>query len=268
MKTYIKKYDWWDTNVTNEIYLNTHRKDWWRACNIVGELIKDAKSLIDVGGGDAHTLWQVLSVAKGKGSAIREVVFVEPSASGLRQAARRLDQLGISSIRLRRGTLESEGAGLISARKKPFDVLYAGHVNYYFGKEAHGRVNRERYERMLEMLPRLGRTAIIMTAPKESDYYKVVEQNPFSNLAYSQFVADFFKKKGYDVQRIDTPIRFFVAHAFASEHEATMLWRFFNDTQDMPTKTQLQRFLKRLKAVMDASGHLNIKDQLIVVSHA
>lgn len=91
----MEKYDWWDKNVTNEIYLNTHREDWWEACDIVGELIKSARSLIDVGGGDGHTLWQVLSVAKGKGADFEKVVFVEPSASGLLQAERRLRQIGI-----------------------------------------------------------------------------------------------------------------------------------------------------------------------------
>lgn len=144
--------------------------------------------------------------------------------------------------------------------------MYAGHVNYYFGKEAHGRVNKERYEHMLEMLPKLGHTAIIMTAPVESDYYKLIEENPFSAFACSEFVADFFRKKGCNVSIVNTPIRFYVAHAFKSEHEAVVLWRFFNDTQEMPKKEQLEKFLNRVRAVIDATGHVNIKDQLIIVS--
>lgn len=36
-------FDWWQRNVTNEIYLNTHRADWWKACLIVGDLIGTQK---------------------------------------------------------------------------------------------------------------------------------------------------------------------------------------------------------------------------------
>ena len=260
------RFDWWQNNVTNEIYLNTHREDWWRACDIVGELVKNAKSLIDVGGGDGHTLWQILSVAKQKGAAIQEVTFVEPSTSGLAQAARRLQQFQFKKIELHQGTLESEGKRLLATRKESYDVLYAGHVNYYFGKEAHGHVDRERYEKMLEMLPKLGKTVILMTAPEDSDYYKLVEKNPFSDFAYSGYVVDFFENIGYAVKLIDTPIRFYVAHALKSEHEAVVLWRFFNDTQEIPSGAQLEEFLGRVKSVMDETGHVNIKDQLVVVS--
>jgi|GEM_PF-5165485 len=260
-------FDWWQRNVTNEIYLNTHRADWWKACMIVGDLIKSAKTLIDVGGGDGHTLWQILSVAMGKGAQFSEVTFVEPHKAGLEQAQRRLRQLNIGAVVLHRGTLESKGKEILDTRIEPFDVLYAGHVNYYFGKDTRGRVDHERYEAMLEMLPKLGKTAIIMTAPKESDYYKLVEKNPFSERAYSEFVVDFFKKKGFDVKNIDTPIRFYVAHALLSEHEAVMLWRFFNDSQRMPTGAELQAFRSKLRLIMDESGHVNIQDQLVVVTN-
>jgi len=259
-------FDWWQNNVTNEIYLNTHREDWWKACDIVGDLIKHAKSFIDVGGGDGHTLWQILSVAQGKGADIQEVTFVEPSASGLEQAARRLKQFQFKNVELLEGTLETEGEKLLEARKHQHDVLYAGHVNYYFGKEAHGRVDRDRYEKMLAMLPKLGKTVIIMTTPEDSDYYKLVEKNPFSALAYSEYVVDFFKNRGYSVKLVDTPIRFYVSHALRSEHEAIVLWRFFNDTQKMPDYTQIEDFRTKVRNAMDETGHVNIKDQLVVVS--
>lgn len=259
-------FDWWQNNVTNEIYLNTHREDWWRACDIVAGFIKDAKSFIDVGGGDGHTLWQILSVAQEKGANIQEVTFVEPSKSGLQQAERRLGQFQFKKVELHEGTLETEGERLLAARKQPYDVLYAGHVNYYFGKEAHGRVDRTRYEKMLEMLPKLGKKVILMTAPKDSDYYKLVEKNPFSDLAYSGYVVDFFKNKGYLVDLIDTPIRFYVAHALKSKHEAVVLWRFFNDTQEMPSHAQIEDFRAKVHIAMDKTGHVNIKDQLVVVS--
>ena len=259
-------FDWWQNNVTNEIYINTHREDWWGACDVVGDLIKHAKSFIDVGGGDGHTLWQILSVAKAKGAKIQDVTFVEPSKSGLEAARRRLAQFRFKNVELHRGTLESKGERLLSMRKKPYDVLYAGHVNYYFGKEARGRVDPMRYESMLATLPKLGKKVILMTAPEDSDYYKLVDKNPFGDVAYSGYVVDFFKKKGYKVELIDTPIRFYIAHALKSEHEAMILWRFFNDTQEKPTREQIATLRAKVRAAVDSTGHVNIKDQLVVVS--
>jgi len=110
-------------------------------------------------------------------------------------------------------------------------------------------------------------TVILMTAPKDSDYYKVVSKNPFGKEAFSENVVDFYRSKGYSVKSISTPMRFYVAHAEQSPHEATILWKFFHDTEEQPTKSALDSFIKRLRTVMDKEGNIDFKDKLIVITH-
>lgn len=261
-----KGFDWWDWNITSEIYLNTERSDWWRACKTLARLMAQAKTIIDIGGGDGHTLWQILSVAKKNGSRIKKVTFIEPSRSALRLAGKRLKQLSIPSLELIKGTLETVGSKIVNTTKKPYDCLYAGHVNYYFGKQSGGKYNLQRYYESLELLPKIARTVIIMTAPQNSDYYKVVLHNPFTKHAYSEAVTAFYRSRKYKVRIIKTPVRFYVNHALESPEEAVVLWKFFNDTERMPNNSEIKKFIKKLSIRKDRSGHINFKDQLLIIS--
>jgi hypothetical protein len=265
MKNTAREFDWWEQNVTSEIYLNTERHDWWKACDVLAKLFGSAHSLVDIGGGDGHTLWQVLSAAYANGAKFKEILFVEPSAVALKRAHARLSQLK-APVRYMRGTLEKFGEKIARNRKEKFDMLYAGHVNYYFGKQAGGDISVQAAHKALALLPRLAKTIVIMTAPKHSDYYKVVDRNPFSKLAYAEAVERFYRSRGYAVRSIPTPIRFYVAHAHQSPHEAAVLWKFFNDSEVAPTAPELKRFLVRLKSKQDKNGYINFKDRLVVVS--
>jgi hypothetical protein len=259
-------FDWWDQNVTSEIYINTDRSDWWECCDALGEIIKDAHSLIDIGGGDGHTLWQILSVAFGKGAKIQEVSFVDPSPIALKRARKRLEQFSLQSLKLYQGTLEKIGPRLLARAKKPYDMLFAGHANYYFGKQVGGKKSKTTYEKALQMLPKLGQTVIIMTAPRDSDYYRVVSKNPFGDYVYSEAVAELYRSRGYRVRIVKTPMKFYVAHAHQSKHEAIVLWKFFNDTERMPSHAELHHFLRQLSSTEDLKGTINIKDQLVIVT--
>jgi hypothetical protein len=258
------EFDWWEQNVTSEIYINTHRSDWWKACEKIAELIQNSRSLIDVGGGDGHTLWQILSATLSRGARLNTVAFVEPSAAALKLAKQRLEQLPIRQLKLYKGTLESLGSKLLA--DKSYDVLYAGHANYYFGKQTGGRYSLEKYQKSLTLLPRLARTVLVMTVPKKSDYYQVVSKNPFSEWVYSEAVVQFYRSRGYTVRVIKMPMRFYVAHAQQSKHEAIILWKFFHDTSLEPSAKELSQFLSRLSKKTDTSGHINFMDELVVVS--
>jgi hypothetical protein len=105
-----------------------------------------------------------------------------------------------------------------------------------------------------------------MTAPKTSDYYRVIAKNPFSTCAYSEYVQTLYSSKGYSVQVIKQPFRFYVDHAQKSNQEAIVLWRFFHDTSRMPSRVELCGFKKRLLSVQDSKGYINFKDELLVVT--
>jgi ubiquinone/menaquinone biosynthesis C-methylase UbiE len=247
-----QNYSWWLDRVTSEIYLNTNRHDWWRACKIISEELKGCHSLIDIGTGDGHTLWQILSVALKDGTKINKVVSVEISSKGIELAKKRLEDLGLGSVSYFNGSFED----FISEEK--YDVLYAGHVNYYLGK------NYEEYENMIKKMCRVGKKVILMTAPKTSDYYKVVE-NPFQPFVTTEETCKILDRLGVKYKVIDTPIRFFVNHAFMSKHEMVLLWKFFKNTMLDPSDFDLCLFESRLKEVVDENGFINFQDQLIII---
>jgi hypothetical protein len=255
-----KEFDWWDRNVTSEIYLNTNRRDWWKACLRIAEEFKGISSMVDIGGGDGHTLWQILScVQKHK---FKSLLFLEPSKIGIKNANHRLSGCGFTKQIFKVGILENNFKYLKDLySKERADILYLGHVNYYFGNNA----KNEQYEKTLEFLPSITKKMLIMTAPSSSDYYKILKKSPFGEKVFSEYVYSFYLKKGYRVKRVRMPIRFFVKHIFVSELEAAMLYKFFNDTQNEPSNSELNDFKTRVKLIMDKNGEINFKDELLIV---
>ncbi|MDB5265233.1 MAG: hypothetical protein JWN64_804 [Parcubacteria group bacterium] len=263
-------FDWWDTNVTNEIYISTHRRDWWNSCRVVAEQLADCERIIDVGVGDGHTFWQIISVAsKLDIYQVKELALLEPSAQGLQRAAYRCSQLPVGSITLYQGIFKQfmdawdTDPAAIGAPKQ-YDALYAGHVNYYLGKQGIAD-EKETYFSSLNSIMKLARKAIIMTVPRESDYYKTVP-NPFGEYVYTDVVTDHYLSQGYKVEVLDTPMRFYVDHINDSKHEAIMLWKFFSNTEQQPSDEQLQEFISNVNEIKDNEGNINFKDQIVVIT--
>ncbi len=254
-------FDWWENNVTSEIYLNTNRRDWWKACEKVSKELDDARTLVDIGGGDGHTLWQIISRIKNLN--LQKLLFLEPSQIGIKRAILRLSEFKQVQKNFKIGNLETNFKYLSNLfSKEKTDVLFAGHVNYYFGKSS----KKDTYEKCLEFLPTIANKVLIMTAPETSDYYKILNRNPFSEKVYSEYVVNFYKQKGFKVRKIKIPIRFFVAHIYNSESEAKLLYKFFNDTQTEPSKDQLKVFKEKIKVHMSKIGEINFKDELLIIT--
>lgn len=264
------EFDWWDVNVTNEIYLSTHRQDWWDSCRTVARLLADCESVIDLGVGDGHTFWQIISVASTfENYRVKELGLLEPSGQGLQRAAYRISQLPIESAALYQGTFaelmdawEKYPKGIAAPER--YDAVYAGHVNYYLGKQGVAD-SEEAYFAALSSIMKIGRKAVIMTVPRESDYYKTVP-NPFGEYVYSEVVANYYRSEGYEVEVLDTPMRFYVNHIYDSPHEAALLWKFFSDTERHPSDEELRRFIANVDAIKDPEGNINFKDQVVVVT--
>lgn len=263
----MEAFDWWNSHVTSEIYLNTHRKDWWRACDMLAQELLEARSLLDVGTGDGHTLWQILSLINARGSRINDVAVIEPSEIGIERALRRLSRLALPLQRINalQGPFGQYGEGLL-AELSHFDVLSSIHANYHFGKKSDGTVDVERYYFELALLPQLADKVVIMTTSGTSDYYNMIERDPFGPHAHAESVAKFYREKGFTVRVIDAPTRFFVAHALLSTDEARVLWAFFNDSSRNPSVDELINFGEKVSKFMDEEGYINFRDQIIVVS--
>lgn len=262
MTTQSKQYDWWNAHVTSEIYLNTHRADWWKACMAVARELAGAKSILDVGTGDGHTLWQVLSLSTAESTDSVSVDLIEPDSVGLMRALKRLR--GIERVRVKgRADCTARQRLQIPRARERYDVLFAGHVNYYLGGVCRPEA-RQTYFRQLDILAESARKLVFMSVPSSSDYYKVVE-NPFGTHVFAEEMVRHFCSSGRHVRVVDIPIRFYVAHAQLSPHEAVLVWKFFSNTEREPDSSEMQQFISRLEAVTDTEGYMNFRDQLVIV---
>ncbi len=259
----MRAFDWWNT-VTTEMYLNTNRQDWWFACEKLASEILGVESLLDVGSGDGHTLWQILSVAANLGGHIKNVTTLEPSLVALERAQIRLNRLSLEKSHALNGPFGNAGEVLIE-QKIHFDVLTVIHANYHFGKTLR-TVDVERYYFELSLLPRLAKKVVIMTTSGKSDYYKMLEHDPFGPHVYAESVVEFYQSRGFTVQVIDAQMRFYVAHALLCPDEAKLLWQFFNDSSRFPSAEELKSFKQKVAQYMDQEGNINFRDKIIVVT--
>jgi hypothetical protein len=253
-------FDWWDEHVTNEIYLSTHRADWWKFCGVIAALIAPHENVIDIGTGDGHTLWQIISSASALPQfRVNHLTLVEPNESGLRRAIHRCCELPVRSVSPYRMRFEQFASGWRDCvKREKYDVLFASHVNYYLG-------TKSAYRAALDAMTEIARTVILVTGPRTSDYYKVV-RNPFGNYVYSDVVAAHYRSRGLLVKRIGTTMRFYVEHVNQSRHEAIVLWKFFNNTERQPTDVELARFIANTNRVKDGDGNINFRDDILVAT--
>ncbi len=265
-----EEFDWWSERVTNEIYLSTHRADWWKFCGIVAELLAPQENMIDVGTGDGHTLWQIVSHASTMDTfRIKRIDLLEPSGAGLHCAVRRCCELptfSFSAYQARFDQFVDYQRRHVETGQIPrqYDALFASHVNYYLGA-ADTVQGRGRYFAALDAMTDLARTVILVTAPRESDYYKMVS-NPFGNYVYSAVVAAHYRSRGFQVEVTGTTMRFYVEHVNQSRHEAVVLWKFFNNTERQPTNAELSAFITNANRVKDGDGNINFRDDILVVT--
>ncbi len=261
-------FDWWDERVTNEIYLSTNRPDWWRFCKAVAGLLADGENVLDVGTGDGHTFWQIISVASALPSyRINSLFLLEPNESGLRRAMRRCSQLPVERIVPYRSSFADFAAAWernperLDAPKQ-FDKLFAGHVNYYLAGTPN---NESSYRAALDAMAAMAETLVIVTAPRDGDYYKMVP-NPFGEYVYSDVVAEHYRSRGLRVEVTEMPMRFYIDHVNQSRHEAAVLWQFFSNTERKPSEAELEEFVANANKTKDRNRDINFKDQILVIN--
>lgn len=260
-------FDWWDAHLTNELYLLTNRQDWWHMCKEIASLLAGGRSILDIGTGDGHTLWQILSFASSLPE-YREpsLYIVEPSWTGLERAKKRCKKLPVEQVICYSGGFDK----LVRTHRSrffpmpdKFSRVFGCHVNYYLAKGVDKDRNRKYFE-TLDTLAAMAETLVLVTAPRESDYYRVVD-NPFGDYVYSDVLMEYYRSRGFHVDYKEFPMRFFVDHVNYSIHEAELLWKFFNDTERTPEHHEILEFIGRINEIKDADGNICFRDHVITI---
>lgn len=250
----MKEFQWWSPKrQTTETYLRTNRKDWFAAVRKISKEIENSKRIIDIGCGDGHSTRQILAFT---GKKDFDLTLVEPSKEGIKKSKKWLKDYNIvKTFRKRLCDLKS--------KKGAYDVALLIHSNYYLGRD--GKSDTEKtYLESLKKLAQISKKIIILTAPKESAYYKVIENNPFGEWVFPEYIENYYKKNNFKVKKIDSPIRLFVDDLDFDISAAIEFWKFIKDTEGKPRKEEIKEFISKIKREK-SNGQINFRDIILVI---
>lgn len=253
-----ENFQWWNSKrQTSEVYLRTNRKDWFNAVEKISQEIKNAKSIIDIGSGDGHSTRQILA---NTGEHDFELSLLEPSKEGLEKSKQTLKEYKIVELINKRflNFLKEE-----NNKSRHYDVALLIQSNYYLGDDGH-EDNEENYVKCLEGLTKIADKIIILTAPKNSAYYKVIDKNPFGNWVFPEFLEEYYIKKGFKVKSINSPVRFYVGDLKRDYSALIEFWKFIKNTEKSPSEKELKKFISEVNEEQE-DDELNFKDVIIVI---
>lgn len=255
----MKPFNFWRLDRTTfEGYIRTRREDWFYAAEQIANQLNGKKRILDIGSGDGHSTRQILAQTKGDYTCD----LIEPDKEALSRSIRILKECNIGN------TYPLLLADFLSKQKsQAYDAIYAIHTNYYWGakKPSCQRQSRKRYHGCLEGLLELTPNLLILTSSINSDYNLVVKKSPFPEWVSSEYLSDFYKKKKKDLEVTEIPcnMRFYVGDIFKDRIAATEVWKFFNNTEREPKKSELKRFLDKMHEI-EIQGYINFRDVLII----
>ncbi len=240
-------FDFWQKleRSTCEVYLRTHREDWFKAVEIIAKKLPEGK-LLDIGAGDLHSTRQILAQAP----QVNSCDVLEPNISALPRAKTLAKYCPIGKM--------YDDTLLDWMPTTHYDGIMAIHSNYYWGKSKKG-YSDEQYHHCLEKILASTNTFILLGASKSSEYYDVVD-NPFPEHVHIENTSDYLIKRGYEVEKIPTPMRFYVDDLRKDEFAMSEAWRFFNNSERTPTRVELQK----LSELLNDKTYLLFQDEILI----
>jgi len=247
-------YFWGDkqfADVYENIYIRTFVEDWFK---IVLEIAKEIKGklLLDVGCGEGHTTKQILD-------RIGDNIvcdLLEPNKVALTSAQNFLSfENNVGNVYV--GTLSSFNPA------KKYDTVFTSHTNYYWATDE--KDYQKQLMKLTSLLKDKGRL-LILTLPKNSDHYNIMLKKVYPDFVFSEYVADFYKKKGFSIKVEKCKMRMFVGDMLTNKHffDLNNFYRFIHNVNDYPNKNESQTFLEKIKRFQKDS-YLDFKDELIIV---
>lgn len=247
-------YFWGDkqfADVYENIYIRTFVEDWFHIALEIANEIK-GKLLLDVGCGEGHTTKQILDRING------DIIcdLLEPNKAALSSAKMFLsfeNHVGDAYI----GTLSD------FKPSKKYDTVFTSHTNYYWANDK--KDYQEQLMKLISLLNIKGRL-LILTLPKNSDHYNIMLKKVYPDFCFSEYISDFYKKRGFSVKTKKFKMRMFIDDMLTNKHffDLNNFYRFIHNTNNYPNRNASQTFLNKIKK-FQKDGYLDFKDELIIV---
>ena len=240
-------------DVYENIYLRTFMEDWFDIVKTLAKELSGAKVILDVGSGEGHTTKQILDRVKGD----YECDLLEPNKNALANGEAFLfPENNIKNVYVKTlATFEPE---------RMYDAVFTSHTNYYWA------FNKKDFDKQLDKfvsLVKKGGKAMILTLPEKSDHYNIMLREIYPSFNYSEYIAAYYKKKGYKVKVKKFRMRMYVGDILStkSRFDLNSFYRFIHNTSAYPSEKEAKLFLANIKK-FEKKGYLDFKDELIIVS--
>lgn len=246
------------SDVYENIYIRALNEDWFDiVLEIVDKIdsvkVKEKKYILDVGCGEGHTTKQILDRINDN----YVCDLLDPNENALTSAEAFLTPE--NNI----GNLYPRSLATFKSKNK-YDIIFTSHTNYYWALNE--RDYNKQLEKLLTFLKPNGKL-LILTLPKESDHYKITLNQIYPEFNYAEYIINFYKKLGINVQVKTSKMRMFVGDILNTKKlfDLKIFYRFIHNTDSYPNDNQSKLFLENIKKYQK-NNYLDFKDYLIVVT--
>jgi len=235
------------------IYVRAFREDWFEITKAIAKELVSQQKVLDVGSGEGHTTKQILDRIPNP----YVCDLLEPNPDALATS--------IPFLKTENTTGKTYCTTLKDFNPEAvYDAVFTSHTNYYWATD------EADYQEQLEKFVNLckpGGKALILSLPSDSDFYKLSSRPLFPKFVFSEYLDDFYSKKGYQVKKRRFTMRFFVQDIIENPHllDAKTFYRFVENTLNVPSDDQAKEFVKRIKHNAK-NGYLDFKDELVLVN--
>ena len=239
--------------VYENIYLRTFTEDWFDITKKIASQFK-GKEFLDIGCGEGHTTKQILD----RISYDYVCDIIEPNEKALVSAKEFLvfeNNLGGAFV----NTLNN------FKPKKKYDTVFTSHTNYYWADSEEDY--KAQLDKVFSLIKHDGQL-LILTLPEKSDHYNIMLRQVYPEFNYSQYIKNYYKKKGLKVKVIPFKMRIFVGDIITNKnlYDLGNFYKFIHNVDRFPSKEEAFRFLGKIK-YYQKKGYLDFKDELLIISN-